>query len=492
VDGLRVKVRAEHLAGLGPAPAEVVGRFRVDYFLHLLKESPVVGLRAGQFQAELLGQTAVAMLSATALKNRCGLREAQGRLLGVRVAAADKVMRTFFQVADPSGGSEGRTRRQIRELWSDPAVSAEVARLEAVMWDPPDAAFHEWCTRRYLATLAQAVRKAVANRDDNVAEDDLMADVVWDGVGEAAVFLTEQSPGGLGLVEQVFRRLRADPSQLAEGLDHAIDHCPRCENTSYVLGVVRASLDRGRPRHLARAFGAVRNARDMPATERAKARLRAALRAAGFPASRSGVVSILTRVLRPGSTRSADALTDWLNRLWRRREADLGVAIDSRVFAYLCVRTGRTCRVLNRVIGQIGMGATPTRRQLFALVQQMLLLDCTDSCPECLDQPNRYAPYHKPSRGLARHHLGSGGVEVSVDDHPSDWQSLVRAELAARAAVRVRATSGRVAELASALPALLAREVEVDYLLLPVRVRRVAAAGTDLVVTLDLRDAPHV
>src|SRR5205807_1433817 len=73
VDGLRVRIRTEHLSALRTAPSEVVGRFRVEYFLHLLKDSSVIGLRAGRFQAELLGQTAVAMLSATALRNRCSL-----------------------------------------------------------------------------------------------------------------------------------------------------------------------------------------------------------------------------------------------------------------------------------------------------------------------------------------------------------------------------------------------------------------------------------
>ncbi|VTS08020.1 protein DpdJ [Tuwongella immobilis] len=492
VDGLRVRIRAEHLATLSAAPPEIVGRFRVEYFLHLLKDNPTIGQRAGRFQAELLGQTAVAMLSATALRNKCSLQAAQPLLLSVRPAAADKVMRTFFQVADASGLSESRGRRQIRELWSDPVVAAEVAHLEAVLWAPPDAAFHDWCKRRYLATIAQAVRKAVANRDDNVSEDDLTADVVWDGHGNAEIFLTEQSPGGLGLIEQVFKRLRGDPSQFTDGLDHALDFCPRCENTAYVRGVVSASLDLTAHRRLARAFAVVRTARDMSATERAKATLRTALRESGFPATRDGIVSILTRVLRPGSNRSVDRVMNALNRLWRRREATLGIAVDLRVFAYLCVRTRRTREVLNRVIGQIGRGATATRRQLFAIVQQMLLLDCADSCPECLDQPNRYAPNYKPSRNLARFYLGRTGAEISVEDNPSDWLALVRSELAARAVTRLRVSTGMVADVTSKLPALLAHEIEVDYLLLPVRVRRVEEDGTDLVITLDLRDAAYV
>jgi hypothetical protein len=47
-------------------------------------------------------------------------------------------------------------------------------------------------------------------------------------------------------------------------------------------------------------------------------------------------------------------------------------------------------------------------------------------------------------------------------------------------------------EVSSKLPTLLAHEIEIDYLLLPVRVRRVQVDGTDLIISLDLRDAAHV
>jgi hypothetical protein len=491
VDAIRVQISGDHLASRGAIPSEIVERFRVDYFLHLLKQSAVITLMAGPFQAELLGQTAVAMLSATALRNRSTLQAAQPLLINVRQAAADRVMRTFFQVADPTGGSESRTRRQIRQLWADPAVAAEVTRLEEQLWLPPDATFFDWCIRRYLSTLAQAIRTAFASREDNIAEEDLTADVVWNGTGDASIFITEQSPGGLGLLEQVWRRLREDPSQFTDGLEYAIDYCPRAENTAYVLNVVRAALDRSGPRLIARAFHSVRAARELSATERAKVKLRSALRQEGFPATREGVVSLLTRVLRTGSFRATDALLDWLNRLWRRRERTLGIAVDSRVFAYLCAQRGRPRFVLRRIIGQIGQGATPTKRQLFALVQQMLLLNCADSCPECLDQPNRYSPAYKPSRGLARHFLGGPPPEISSDANPTDWPALIRAELALRATSRLRVSRTGLASVAARLPDILAEEVEVDYLLMPIRIRRIDEIGTDTIITFDLRDAVH-
>jgi hypothetical protein len=488
VDALRVRIRPEHLAGLPLVPPDILARFRVDYFLHLLRVSPVVSAQAGAFQIDLLGHTAVAMLAATAIHNHVTLRDAQPLLVN-RPGAADRVMATFFQAA--GAGNGGRVRARIRELWTDPAVRAEIIRLEAALWDPPGADFATWCRQRYAITLAQAIRAAVASRDDNVSEDDLMADVVWTEDGGAEVYITELSPGGLGLIEQIWRRLREDPSQFTDGLDHAIDHCPRCANTEHLLGAVAASRNRSGPRRVARAFRAVRAARDLAAAERARRQLARALRAEGLAASRDGIVSLLIRVLGAGSSPTTDSLFHGLNRLWRRREADLGVAIDARLFAYLCVTRGGVRRVLRDRIRQVGGGRTPTRRQLFALAQQMILLGCLDSCPECLDQPNRFAPRFRPSRALARFYLGHGGVEISVDANPTNWPALVRSELAASTVVRLRVGPALIAAVTTALVDLLAEEVEAGFLLLPIRVRRIDLEGADLILTLDLRDATH-
>jgi hypothetical protein len=493
VDALRVHIQRDHLLGLHPVPPDIHARFRVEYFLHLLRSSPVISAQAGKFQADLLGQTAVAMLAATALRQRCSLRDAQALLTDVRPRTASQVMATFFQSASVGAGpvNQGRVRRRIRQLWSDPVVAAEVIRLEAALWDSPDAAFFEWYKRRYAVTLAQAVRSAVTSREDRVSEDDLMADVVWTADGGADIYITELSPGGLGLIEQIWRHLREDPSQFTDGLDHALDYCPRCENTAHLLRTVAAARVPHPPRRIATAFRAVRAARDVAGARAARRHLVAALRAENLSASRDAVVSLITRILGPGSGPRTDYLFDGLNRLWRRREARLGVSIDSRVFAYLCVTRGRVRRILIDRIREVGEGRTPSRRQLFALVQQLLLLGCPDSCPECLDQPNRFAAGIRPSRGLARFNLGHGGAEVSADTYPADWPLLVRQELAARAVVRLRAGPTALPAVASLLPDLLSEEVEAGFLLLPIRVRRVDRERDDVVLTLDLRDADH-
>jgi hypothetical protein len=490
VDGLRIRLRPEHLGSLPPLPAEVFARFLPDYYLHLLQESPLLQERAGAFRIEWLWQTSLAMLTATALRHRCTLPDAQQRLDNVRSAAADKVLRTIFRSRgiDPNGVVlVGRQQREIRGLWDDPDVRAEMARCEEVLWRDPDDAFRHWVRGRYVATLAHALRSAVASRRDDIAEDDLSADVAWEGPDEAVIYVTEQSSGGLGQVEQIWERLVQEPSQLFEGLEYALSHCPRCENTAHILGVVAHS----RARRLARAFQEVRRARDMTSMEASRERLRRALRRSGFSADRAHVVSLLVRVLRPGSSVQTDTLLHGLNRMWRRVEHTLGLSVDLRVFAYHCVEHRRVRTRLRDTLRMVGPGQRSSRPQLYALVQQMLLLDCQDSCPECLDQPNKYARPFKPSRALARHFIGFGGTDLLVEDPSSDWITSVRAALRQQGALRLRVTATARLDVVARLPEIIAEEIEVDYLFLPVRLRRVDRLGTDWLITLDLKDGIH-
>ena len=197
------------------------------------------------------------MLTATALRQNCSLSEVQDRLANVRSAAADRVLRTIFRSRglDPNGVLlVGRQQGEIRALWDDPAVLVDAARCERVLWQDHDDAFRDWVRRRYVATLSSAVRSAVASRRDDIAEEDLFADVAWEGPEELPTYVTEQSSGGLGQVEQIWQRLAQEPSRFLDGLEYALTYCPRCENTGHVLGAVA----RSRTRRLARAFQAVR------------------------------------------------------------------------------------------------------------------------------------------------------------------------------------------------------------------------------------------
>ena len=102
------------------------------------------------------------MLTATALRQHCSLAEAQHRLANLRSAAAERVLSTIFRSRgiDPNGVVlVGRQQGEIRALWDDPNVRAEMERFRErapLAWT---LMMHsgEWCPASLLATLVNAL-----------------------------------------------------------------------------------------------------------------------------------------------------------------------------------------------------------------------------------------------------------------------------------------------------------------------------------------------
>ncbi|MGE5608799.1 MAG: protein DpdJ [Bacillota bacterium] len=474
VDGLCIRLDPEHLRDLPTLPPHAAARFRADYFLHRLSTDPAIRAHVNVFMAELLWQTSMAMLAATALRQRVSLREAQS-LLTNRVAAARHVADHIFgaQGTDDHGGDvDGRRKTELVDLWHDAGLVREIERLERVLWEATTDEFDGWVRRRYVATLAQALRVAAVARLPEISEDDLAVDVVWDGQA-ASIFLTELASGGLGQIETVVRQMRADPEAFHDAFEDSLQFCPRTAMAEHLQSVVTTVHHARRRREtedsLLVAFDTVRSARGYSELYAARDALREALGQHGLCTDRASVAATVTTVLAPGSGNDTDRLLYLLNRDWLRASSRAGVGIDARVFAYIAARGQIWGNALRSVFAQIG-GNAPEPAQLYALVQRMLLEDCHDSCRDCLDQPNRYNMFGTPSRELAMLWLRLDVDEIDADGC-EDWLERAITQLGTTGIARVSSADRETVALQ--IPTLLAREVEVEYLLLPVSVARV-------------------
>jgi hypothetical protein len=495
-DGLRLRVNPRHLAEVSyDLPEDLLARLRSDYLLHLLRTDPALADALNFFLAELIWQTSLSMLSATAIRNHCTLPAAADLLAGVRSNAARRVLDKIFglQGVDDQGNEiEGRRRQEVQAVWDDPTLVNHIARLEQCLWQPGDEQFRAWVRKRYVATLAQAIRVAAVARLRDVTEDDLNVDVIWSATDplDASIFLTEQSSGGLGQVETVLRELANEPEAFHDALEHTLRFCPRSNAATELLTVTRRA-DAGRPlpnrsaSALVDALDGVRNASGYEGLSAARDALREQLQHEALPSNRSAVVSIVTTLLSPGSSRDTDRLIHLLNHGWRRAERLLGVGIDARTFSYVAVNAPLWRRALQKVFGAIG-GADADDTHLFALAQRLLIAGCDDACPDCLDQRGWYGDIGRPSRALARHWLDMPITEIAVDDPANgNWRSLTAQTLRRRG--RARLTAASAAVLAEILPGLLVEEIEVDFLLLPISVSQVNNANGRWTLTLQLR-----
>lgn len=490
VDGIRVKVKAGPLAQAIPLDEITTNRFRSDYFLHLIRNSEALSDLLNPFLSEWLWQTSLSMLAATASHQKCSLREAQAKVRSVRHDSAKKVLEAIFQVRDLSASGdkeeEARLKKTIRELWLDPRVVGEMERLETCLWDPLGREFNEWVRGRFVATLAQSFRASAVSLLRDVSSDDLTLDVVWAQNGDAEIYLTEPGGGGLGMMESVVGELNRAPDAFQEAFKHHLGYCPRHEATTNLIGVLNHVISGDSSGILAEAFERVRESRGFQALAEARDELKNALSDSGFNSTRSLIIGVVTRLLQPGSTPVTDALILRLNQAWHRESKQIGLTIDPRVFAYVCVRYKPLNRRLKSMFADISGGVPPTDTQLYTIIQRFLFPPCEDSCHECLNQPNWFNNFGIPSKALALARCDLGVPEVTV--RGTDWLSEVRRHLRTDLRVRVTFDSEQSTAAVVAIHGLLGEEIRLDFLMHPVSVLRVEKKGSLWQVTLGIRE----
>lgn len=489
VDGVRFVLSAEHLDSRPPISETTLNRFRADYFKHSLARSPALRGLVNGFQAEWLAQISLAMLTATSLLQKVNLRLAQQALDGKRPDAAGRVLDVIFQMRGVSASGveeDARLRATLLDLWSNPVVRAEVVRLECVLWMQPDGEFTAWARQRYAATLAQAISAAMIGLAPQVSEDELVVDVLLRDDNGYDLTVTESSPGGVGQIETIVREMQRQPRRFLDGLEFALNHCPREQIATNLLAVTRTAT--GEPTgEIAIAFDQVRNVSGFAELEIAKCQLQEALQTRGFSAQRSLVVSVVTKLLRPATDLTSDRLVFRLNRAWRRRSERLGIAVPMRTFAYTCARHPKIGPFLTDYFETIG-GEPPTAPQLFAQMQQLLFETCEDSCPECLNQRGRFYDLGLPSRALAREWLGIEIQMVSIAEFPVDWQERALEVLRDEGRVRLVIGTAQKSILAGGLSRFFVEEVDLESIRVPVSVARIEQIADCISVVLHIPD----
>lgn len=494
VDGISIGLEPAHLRSLPPLPPAVVAALRADYFRDRVRQSRKLDDTISVFLRDWLSQMSLAMLTATAARGACSLADAQKRLQGKRLGAAKKVLGTIFQIRNVEAlGDEERAklRRRLEDMWAESTVVAVLERHERALWETLDADFSVWARRRYVATIAQAVRAAAVARVPDLTEDDLALDVIWTADDDVSIHLTELESGGVGVIERIVAELRRHPDAFHEGVRYHLQWCPRQDLVSNVRAVVDVACgadgDVAASRQLSQAFEAARTADSVTAAEAAHSTLRAAIEHAGFIPTRPLQVSLMTRLLQPGTDAALDAVVRQFNAERDRLTDALGVEFGTEAFSYCALEVDALRRALVAMLERIG-GQEPAPYQLYAVAQRMALEGCEHACPECLDQPNLFHDFGRPSRMLATTWLALNIPEVRAAEDP-EWMDAVRAQLQAAARVTLVVPDRVLSDATRRVQALLAEDVVMEFLLLPISLVRVDRHNGEWHLTLQLKEA---
>jgi len=372
VDGLVCRYRIPDGFTISPYDANrtKVYAFRSSFFKHCILQDPRMDGVANIFQRGWLHQIYLSMLIVRALESEILLPEAfealQEEGIGqAMLAVMDGIFQTLtVEEVDGDALSDdlaeygdqptpnlppGRqpTHEKLRELCNAPLVQDVLNDLAQILWNPPDASWDEWAKQRFSTTLGGAFLEACRQLCPQFDSGDLLLDldpgprspdspIQPEGIEE--IWLTEASPGGSGVVEEILQRYAADPAGFFRLVESALEPSDFEIVDSELTNLLELTDTEDSVRD---ALAQVRNAESYQSLTIASERLRCVLSHRGILVTPTVMTAIHARVLAPGSNVETDRQLLDLIRTWQAEEERLGVEIDARVFAYIASTQNR-------------------------------------------------------------------------------------------------------------------------------------------------------
>jgi hypothetical protein len=370
----------------------------------------------------------------------------------------------------------------VQDLSTTLQIAGVVARLRelaSVLWASQDDSWRNWILQRYLNTIGAGMLQAIQALCPDVDTGSLRLDVGIDSVDDevGVLRLTEDEPGGIGVIETFVDRYVEDPRAYWALVAASLGPSD-AERVDGTLSALLAALQNG---GFAHPVAEVRAAQSLDETTEAWNALRQALFTAGLPNDPSVTSALGTRFLRPGSTTDVDALATHLKEMWEEHEVTLGIEIELRVFAFVAAQNTDIQQRLRAVTQQPGLTTAVQIGQIVGLLwPRGSRLRAAALAP--------YSPYadHEPTERLLLAPLFAA-PHAPIDMADADWRQQVDARLRETGAATLHVPNELLA--AEAISDVLTDPTNVDVLELHPRVAGVGRDTTGLVLSLELREA---
>ncbi|OBG64729.1 hypothetical protein A5702_01450 [Mycobacterium sp. E3339] len=484
VDSLALTVRP---ADIVSPSASLLQSLRVARMEFLIRNGPHLSeLVPSRFTREWLHQV---LLSVLIVHSQSGSLEqtlsqlSDDRLRTLMLDAAREVF-GVLALGDPDGecdhADDAGLIADISAALAVPGVFAELRSAAKALWADPDEDWRAWIHERYLTTLASAIVEAVQSLCPEVDATDLRIDLsVGPGSDQhvAQVDISEDQPGGLGVIEALVDGYVEDPRRFWALVETALGQCDGervDENMRRFLGVSSSSP-------IADHIEQIRSADNLAGLTEAWQRLRVALFEAGLACDHAMVSALSTRLLRPGSSRALEILVAELIRRWDDMESQLGVDIELRVFAYVAASDPDIRRRIQAVA--FGQAAQPGWE-----IGQIIGLLWSRGYRVRSYALQAYSPFrgYEPTDRLLFAHVICP-PETAVDVTDPHWRQQVDDRLRKVAATTVRVpTSASGAEV---IRQLLIEPTSVDVLEFHPRVVGVSRSLNGVDIHIEIREA---
>ena len=348
VDGLRIDV------SLPEQPVTLLGTqldraLRTTYFEHLVLTDFVLTARVpSSFLREWMAQLALCAVVTASVDIGSGLAElSDADLSAAMVQAARAVFGAEGPPDDPTEPIHAPGLiTDVEKALQDVETVGALQQCLACLHGPLPAASLTWIHERYASTVSAGFIGAVQTMCPDLDVADLRADFELllsdDDKPFARITISEDQPGGTGVVETAVERIVEDPRAFWSVVTSVLGPCDG-ERIDEALRRLLRDRDEG---HFADEVDQIRVASTLKDTTMAWASLRERMFHRGIDADQTVISALSTRLLRPGSDASVEQLCQDLLSHWNALEDKLGLEVDLRVFAYIAAQHDETRRSL--------------------------------------------------------------------------------------------------------------------------------------------------
>lgn len=408
VDAIGVKVRVGDglISGQAVTPEHLRG-LRVERFRDRILGSGAVGV-LGQFNAERLAEAALRVVVAHALSEDSDLETAYHRLRADGTLG-DAIFREARGFADDDSGVASSGVAELRVALEEGPALDFVDEAVHSLWGPVEESWNTWAAERLAATVGAVLHAALQELCPEYDAEDIVIDLERSAEGRVLqVWLSEQTIGGGGLIQEALRRIGDSPRTFLDlisaaskpSVDEVVD-----DELCRIAGLAVTDRDIGA------AIAAVREAVDHNDRTARFEELLDALRAAGVFICHPVVSAMSVRTLRPGSDERVDRAVADLLQDWTDLEARFGVDLDLRSYATLRANDTRFDRTS-------GMSAPPDDAAAWRVGQITGLLWQRGAAlrAQSLRAPNPFVALPRLDPMLLRASLRPSAAPVDVED----------------------------------------------------------------------------
>lgn len=512
VDGVvfRYSIPGDFTISLHDANCSKVHAFRTSYFRYRIRQDSRLDGIANIFQRDWLYQIYLSMLVAHAIEHEVRLPEAHHALqnedLGQAIA---EVLEDIFQtlnIAEPAEAEDitdgladdsephtpnlpsGRqpTHERLRELTAAPEVQDVLNDLAQVLWHQPDEGWNDWARQRFQATLGGAILEACRQLCPQFDSEDLLLDLdpgphspevpsLPEGLEE--IWLTEASPGGSGVVEEILRRYAEDPLGFFRLVESALEPSDFEVIDSELTQLLELSETSATVQE---AFTQFRSADSHLSLTQANERLRQVLMQEGTLITPAVMTTIYARILPPGSSPETDRQLRELLRRWQAEESRLGIEVDARVFAYVSSKQ-------QDLIAALPAEVRNDPYVSFQVLYSRLWLRGSIIRNRAISFYNPFAIVPEADREILLDVLQPAENLIKLEE--PDWQIQLNESLQAFGTAALIAPVARRRTLKEAILQMMSEPVDVGFLTLYPFVEGIRRTAQGYVVRLRIREA---